>query len=67
MNYANIWKNKSRDENTELMLVIDPHSPPIFRVNGVLKNLDEFYKAYDIKEGDEMYIPNTMRAKVWSL
>lgn len=67
MNYANIWKNKSRDENTELMLVIDPHSPPIFRVNGVLKNLDEFYKAYDIKEGDKMYLPNTMRAKVWSL
>ena len=41
MNYANIWKNKSRDENTNLMLVVDPHSPPIFRVNGALKNIDE--------------------------
>jgi putative endopeptidase len=67
MNYANIWKNKSRIENTELMLVIDPHSPAIFRVNGVMKNLDEFYKAYNVKEGDNMFIPKTDRAKIWSL
>lgn len=67
MNYANVWKNKSRDENTNLMLVVDPHSPPIFRVNGALKNIDEFYSAYNIKEGDAMFISSEKRAKIWSL
>jgi predicted metalloendopeptidase len=67
MNYANVWKNKSRDENTMLMLVIDPHSPPIFRVNGTLKNIDEFYECYNIKEGDEMFMLNERRGKIWNI
>ena len=64
-NYANIWKNKSREENTLNMLVVDPHSPPIFRVNGVLKNIDEFYTAYQVNEDHQMYLAKDKRARIW--
>ena len=66
MNYANIWKNKSHEENTLLLLTIDPHSPPIFRVNGALKNIDEFYDAFNITENDRMFISSDKRARIWS-
>jgi putative endopeptidase len=59
INYAIIWRSNYRDEEIKKRLLTDPHSPPIFRVNGILKNIDEFYKSFNIKENSEN------RLKIW--
>jgi hypothetical protein len=66
INYAKIWKNKSRIEDTKIRIITDPHSPNIFRVNGVLRNIDAFYKAFDISKNDKMYLDEAERSKIWS-
>jgi endothelin-converting enzyme/putative endopeptidase len=65
INYANIWKNKTTSEYTKELLLNDPHSPAIFRVNGTLSNIDEFYKLFDINEGDKLFIPKENRGEIW--
>ena len=47
------------------MLLSDPHSPPRYRVNGVLRNMPEFYDAFGVVEGDGMYLPPEQRVKIW--
>jgi len=64
-NYANIWKNKSTSEQIKNALLNDPHSPAIFRVNGTLGNIDEFYKIFDINENDKLFIPENKRGRIW--
>jgi len=66
INYAKIWKNKSYVENTKLRILTDPHSPCIFRVNGVLRNIDGFYKAFNISKTDKMYLDEAKRSKIWN-
>jgi putative endopeptidase len=63
--WANIWKNNIRDEELKNRLVTDPHSPGKYRVNGPLSNVETFYKAFGIKEGDPMMRPADKRAKIW--
>ena len=65
-NYANVWKVKSRKEDALQRLLIDPHSPPIHRVNGVVRNIDAFYKVFDIKESDTLYLRPAERARLWN-
>jgi putative endopeptidase len=64
-NYATIWRCKSRKEDTLRRLIIDPHSPPCYRVNQILSNVDSFYKIFNITENDNMYIPPEDRVKIW--
>ena len=64
-NWANIWTSNIREECAIQRLVTDPHSPPIYRVNGVLSNMDDFYDSFDIVETDKMYIKKEKRIKVW--
>lgn len=63
--YANIWRSKSRDEMAVVLLSIDPHSPAEFRCNGVVKNLTSFHEAFDVNEGDELYLPPAERVAIW--
>ncbi|HHQ14231.1 MAG TPA: M13 family peptidase, partial [Chromatiales bacterium] len=63
--YALGWRTKYRQERLREMLLSDPHSPARYRVNGVLRNLPEFYSAFDVKPGDPMYLPPEQRAKIW--
>lgn len=65
INYSRIWASNTREKETLNKLTIDPHSPPIFRVNGVLSNLKEFYDAFDVKETDKMWKSENERANVW--
>lgn len=64
-NYANVWKEVSTDEMKEYLLNNDPHAPKRVRVNGVLSQFEDFYKTYNIKEGDKMYIKPEDRIGIW--
>ena len=63
-NYAFIWAISIRKEKVLHNLLSDPHSPNIFRVNGILKNIDKFYEIYKIESGD-MYLKPEDRIKIW--
>lgn len=65
LSFAQVWRIKNRDERLRMRIATDPHSPEMFRVNGPLSNMPEFYKAFDIKPGDKMYRPEEDRVKIW--
>lgn len=62
---AQVWRSKRTDESARMAINTDPHSPAMFRVIGPVSNNPGFYKAFDIKPGDKMYIPENERVKVW--
>jgi putative endopeptidase len=63
--YAQAWRSKQREESLRENLLSNPHSPPDYRVVGVLRNVPEFYTAFDVKEGDGMYLAPEERVKIW--
>ncbi|MGV3508041.1 MAG: M13 family metallopeptidase [Sphingobacteriaceae bacterium] len=63
--FAQVWRIKNRDERLRMRIATDPHSPEMFRVNGPLSNMPEFYKAFNIKPGDKMYRFENERVKIW--
>lgn len=63
--YAASWKQVCRDEFAEGSLQTDVHAPAKFRVNGIVRNMDEWYAAFDVKEGDELYLPPDQRVRIW--
>ncbi|WP_105167320.1 M13 family metallopeptidase [Pseudoalteromonas sp. T1lg23B] len=65
MGWSQIWRRKYREEELRNRLVTDSHSPSHYRVIGVLPNMPEFYKAFDVKEGDKMYLAPEQRVKIW--
>ncbi|NEG56210.1 M13 family metallopeptidase [Bifidobacterium platyrrhinorum] len=65
LSYATIWRTKNRDELAEQYLQIDPHSPAECRTNGIVRNVDLFYKAFDVKEGDAMWLAPQERVHIW--
>lgn len=65
LSYGQAWSNHTRDEMAKQLLVMDPHSPGIWRVNGILPNIPEFLEAFNVKEGDAMYLPPDQRVKIW--
>ncbi|TDR16281.1 M13 family metallopeptidase [Marinicella litoralis] len=65
LGWAQVWKRKYRDEELLRRIDTDPHSPSEFRTNGILRNLPEFYEAFNVKPGDGMYLPEEERVKIW--
>jgi putative endopeptidase len=65
LSVANIWRVKMRDAYLRNYVTTDPHSPPIWRVNGPLMNFTPFYEAFDIKEGETNYRVEEERIKIW--
>ncbi len=63
--WAQVWKSKYRDEALLRMLKTDPHSPGMYRANGPLRNLDGWYKAFEVKQGDAMYLAPEKRVQIW--
>ncbi len=63
--FAQIWRAKSRDEALRRQVLTDPHSPSRFRANGPMRNFDPFYEAFDVKEGDGLFLPPEQRVKIW--
>ncbi|MBV9761280.1 MAG: M13 family metallopeptidase [Acidobacteriaceae bacterium] len=65
LGYAQIWCQNSRPEDARLLAQTDPHSPPQFRVNGVVSNIAQFSQAFGCKVGDKMYPANGKGCRVW--
>jgi putative endopeptidase len=63
--WALIWRAKGRDEEVKRRLAIDPHSPPEFRCNQVVRNLTEFYTAFDVGPTDELWLEPEDRVRIW--
>jgi len=65
LSWAQVWQQKSRDAETIRLLTIDPHSPNEFRCNQILSNIDAFYEAFDVTEGDALHLPEDQRVTIW--
>ncbi len=65
LGYAQVWRIKDSDESMRVRIATDPHSPEMYRVNGPAMNFEPFYTAFNVKEGDKMFIKQTNRAKIW--
>jgi putative endopeptidase len=65
LSWAQVWKNNIRKEALETRIKTDPHSPGKYRVIGPLSNIPDFYSAFNVKEGDEMYRKLDVRVKIW--
>ncbi len=65
LGWAQIWRQNSLPETSAQLVLIDPHSPGEFRTNGTVVQLDAFYKAFNVKEGDKMYLPPAKRIHIW--
>lgn len=65
LGWAQVWRSKARDAETKRRLTVDPHSPPKFRANGAAVNVPAFYEAFDVQEGDGMYLAPEDRVKIW--
>ena len=65
ISWSTVWRSKMRDEALKNQVKTDPHSPGMYRSYVPLQNVDAFYSAFDIKEGDGMYIAPEKRVKIW--
>jgi putative endopeptidase len=63
--YAQAWRGKSRPEEIRRRIATDPHSPDEFRCNQIVRNLDAFYQAFDVKPTDQMWLDPSQRVKIW--
>ena len=63
LSWAQCWRRLIRPEEARLRVATDPHSPDELRCNQIVRNLDEFYEAFDVKENDALYL--SKRVKIW--
>ena len=65
LGFGQIWRSKSREEAMRMRIATDPHSPPRYRANGAVRNVPEFYEAFNVQESDTLYLPPEERVKIW--
>jgi len=63
--YGQIWQRKFREEALRNRIKTDSHSPGEFRANGIVRNFDQWYEAFDIQPGDALYLAPEKRVKIW--
>ena len=63
--WAQVWRRKHRIDDLKNRLLVDPHSPAEYRVNGTVRNVPAFFSAFQIKPEDKMYLPPNQRVKIW--
>ena len=63
--YAGVWANNITDAEIRSRTKSDPHSLGRFRVNGALPHIDMWYDAFNVKEGDAMFVPKSQRLSLW--
>lgn len=65
LGFGQVWRGQYRDETLRLQIGTDPHSPSMYRANGPVRNVPEWYEAFGIEETDSMYLPPEKRVKIW--
>jgi predicted metalloendopeptidase len=65
LGYAQAWRSKWREGLMREIVLTDPHAPNEFRANGVVANMDEFYAAFGVREGDRLWRKDAERVKIW--
>jgi putative endopeptidase len=65
LSYAQSWRHKSTDDLTRQQLVSNPHAPVKYRVDGVVRNMDAWYGAFDVKPGDTLFLAPENRVRIW--
>jgi putative endopeptidase len=65
LSWAAVWQAKVRPEMLLQRLATDPHSPAEFRCNQIVRNLPEFYAAFDVREADALWLDEKQRVKIW--
>jgi endothelin-converting enzyme/putative endopeptidase len=65
MAWAQLWRNITAEAEERRRLLSDPHSSGEFRVNGIVRNVDAWYEAFDVKRGDQLYLPPEARVRIW--
>lgn len=65
LSWGQIWQQKGRDAETIRLLTIDPHSPNEFRCNQIVRNIDEFYAAFEVTEADALWLDQDKRVTIW--
>ncbi|WP_040800144.1 M13 family metallopeptidase [Nocardia higoensis] len=63
--WAQVWRTKAREEEAIRRLAVDPHSPPEFRCNAVVRNIDGFHEAFGVEPGDALYLDPAERVRIW--
>ena len=63
--WAQVWRAQQRDETALQRLRTDPHSPEQYRTNGIVRNFDEWYKAFNVTPDDALYLPPEQRIRIW--
>jgi len=63
--YGQIWQRKFREEALRTQIKNGPHSPGEYRANGIVRNFDAWYEAFDVQPGDALYLPPEKRVKIW--
>ena len=65
LGWAQVWLDKSREKAIRSQIANDPHSPAKFRINGVVRNVPEFYEAFNVKPTDSLFLAADKRVKIW--
>jgi putative endopeptidase len=65
LGWAQIWRAKERDDALRQLVMTNPHAPEMYRGNGPLRNVPEFYSTFGVKEGDKMWLAPEKRVKIW--
>lgn len=65
MAWAQVWQRKYRPEELRRRLAVDHHAPAAYRTNGVVRNIDAWYDAFDVQEGDALYLSPEDRVRIW--
>lgn len=65
LGWAQVWRALIRDEAMRYLVTSDVHSPPPYRVNGIVRNMDDWYEAFQVGPDDELYLPPEERVRIW--
>ncbi len=65
LGFGQVWSGKYRDETLRLQIETDPHSPSMYRANGAVRNVPEFYEAFEVSADDALYLAPDDRVKIW--
>jgi endothelin-converting enzyme/putative endopeptidase len=63
--WAQVWQGKYREDEARQRLETDPHSPPYFRINGPVRNIDAWYEAFGVTPEDDLYLAPENRVHIW--